>query len=69
MPGIPFVGQWELIALVLVIALIFGPKQVPRLARSLGGGIREVRQVATLEPPPAEARRPEAPPHRDVDAG
>jgi sec-independent protein translocase protein TatA len=39
----PNVGPFEL-AIVLVIALIvFGPKRLPELGRSLGKGIREFR--------------------------
>jgi len=37
----PNVGIWE-IAIVLIIALvIFGPKRLPELGKSLGRGIRE----------------------------
>lgn len=39
----PNVGPFEL-AIVLIIALIvFGPKRLPELGRSLGRGIREFR--------------------------
>jgi sec-independent protein translocase protein TatA len=54
----PNVGPLEL-AIVLVIALIvFGPKRLPELGRSLGKGIREFRGSLSgeIEPPkpPAE---------------
>jgi sec-independent protein translocase protein TatA len=57
------------IAIVLVIVLvIFGPKRLPQLGRSLGGGMREFKdavtgktkedheelEAATAPPPPAE---------------
>lgn len=51
MPGLPSVGHWELIALGVVLLLLFGPKHIPRVARSLGSGIREVREVASLDEP------------------
>jgi sec-independent protein translocase protein TatA len=41
--GVPTPGPLEL-AIVLIIALIvFGPKRLPELGRSLGRGIREFR--------------------------
>ena len=44
-------GQWELIALVIVLLLLFGSKRIPELARQLGRGVREVKQtVADVDP-------------------
>ena len=61
----PNVGPLEL-AIVLIIALVvFGPKRLPELGRSLGRGIREFRGSVSgdshdepesreaIEPPPA----------------
>ena len=43
MSAMPNVGPLEL-AIVLIIALVvFGPKRLPELGRSLGRGIREFR--------------------------
>jgi len=54
----PNVGPFEL-AIVLVIALIvFGPKRLPELGRSLGKGIREFRGSVSGES--HEPERPEA---------
>ncbi|HEX5929482.1 MAG TPA: twin-arginine translocase TatA/TatE family subunit [Solirubrobacterales bacterium] len=40
---VPSIGPLE-IAIVLIIALVvFGPKKVPELGRSLGKGIRELK--------------------------
>lgn len=64
----PNVGPFEL-AIVLIIALIvFGPKRLPELGRSLGKGIREFRgslsgedrepeRRETIEPPPLPAEK------------
>lgn len=41
MPG--FVGFPELIVLGLVLLLIFGPKRLPEMGRSLGHGMREFK--------------------------
>ena len=44
-------GQLELIALVFVVLVLFGSKQLPQLARQLGRGLREVKDtVADVDP-------------------
>jgi sec-independent protein translocase protein TatA len=44
-------GQWELIALVFVVLLLFGSRRIPEIARQLGRGMREVKQtVADVDP-------------------
>lgn len=40
-----FLGQWELLALAGVVLALFGPKQIPRIARSLGRSVREAKEV------------------------
>jgi sec-independent protein translocase protein TatA len=61
----PNVGPLEL-AIVLIIALVvFGPKRLPELGRSLGRGIREFRGSVGgdgHEPDPPEAIEPPKPP-------
>lgn len=44
MPGI---GPMELIVVLVVALLIFGPKRLPDLGRSLGGGMREFKNSVT----------------------
>jgi sec-independent protein translocase protein TatA len=41
MPG--WVGWPELLVLVLVLLLIFGPKRLPEMGRSVGKGLREFK--------------------------
>ena len=64
----PFgIGIWELLILLLVLLLVFGPKRLPEMGRQLGKGMREFKEsvsgkdddgyeeVAELPPPqPAE---------------
>ena len=61
----PNVGPLEL-AIVLIIALVvFGPKRLPELGRSLGKGIREFRGSVSgdsAEPEQPEAIEPPKPP-------
>jgi sec-independent protein translocase protein TatA len=45
MPG--FVGLPELLLLGLVLLLIFGPKRLPEMGRSIGHGLREFKSSVT----------------------
>jgi sec-independent protein translocase protein TatA len=36
-------GPWEIALIVLAILLVFGPKQLPKVGRSLGRGMREFK--------------------------
>lgn len=40
------VGVPELLIILLVVLLLFGGKQLPELARSLGKGLRELQKAA-----------------------
>lgn len=37
------IGQTELIVVLVIVLLIFGPKNLPRLARSMGQAIKDFR--------------------------
>jgi len=56
-------GIWEIVILVGILALLFGAKGVPQMARRLGTGVREVKDaVAEVDPrkmldPPSEQPR------------
>ena len=41
MPG--WIGVPELLILLLVVLLVFGPKKLPEMGRSLGRGMREFK--------------------------
>lgn len=49
MPG--FIGFWELAALAAVLLLLFGPRRLPEVGRSLGKGIREFKESVTNATP------------------
>jgi sec-independent protein translocase protein TatA len=66
MPG--WVSPWELLILLAFVLLLFGPKRLPEMGRSLGKGMREFKdsisgkdddedkdEPAELPPPPAAA--------------
>ena len=39
------VGPWELILILAVVLIIFGPGKLPEVGKSLGNGIREFRKA------------------------
>lgn len=42
----PFgIGVWEIVILVGVVLLVVGPAKAPSIARSLGRGVRDVRET------------------------
>jgi sec-independent protein translocase protein TatA len=74
---VPFgLGIWEIVILLGVLALLFGAKGVPEVARRLGTGVREVKDAVgevdprrMLEPGDDRDDRPAAPPDgRDTSA-
>ncbi len=79
MPG--WLSPWELLILLAVVLLVFGPKRLPEMGRSLGKGMREFKNSLTgkedatpplvepnvTEAPETPARRTDSAPH-DRDA-
>ena len=57
------ISWWEILLLLLVLLLVFGPKRLPEAGKSLGKGIREFKSSLSgdddderregLPPPPA----------------
>jgi sec-independent protein translocase protein TatA len=44
---VPAIGPTEIIVLLVIALLVFGPKRLPSLGRSLGGGLREFKDSVT----------------------
>jgi sec-independent protein translocase protein TatA len=76
---VPFGLQlWEVFLVLLVVLLVFGPKRLPEMGRSLGRGMREFKDSITGNtgkdesaelPPPQEDDKPvTAGTHRDETA-
>jgi sec-independent protein translocase protein TatA len=42
-PVIPNIGLPEILVVLVIALIVFGPKRLPELGRSLGKGIREFR--------------------------
>jgi TatA/E family protein of Tat protein translocase len=64
------IGFQELLVILVIALLVFGPKKLPELARSLGKGFAEFRRASndlrqhldvTEPPPPPEPPKPELP--------
>ncbi len=66
----PFgLGVWEIVILVGVLALLFGGKGLPEVAKRLGSSVREVKGAVEdvdprrmLDAGPAEKPAPKKPP-------
>jgi sec-independent protein translocase protein TatA len=63
---VPFgIGIWEMLILLLVLLLVFGPKRLPEMGRSLGKSMREFKESISGENErderPAAAAPPELP--------
>jgi sec-independent protein translocase protein TatA len=55
MPG--WIGPWELAILLIVVLLVFGPKRLPEMGKSLGRGMREFKN--SISGKDEDERRPE----------
>ncbi|CAB4881518.1 unannotated protein [freshwater metagenome] len=69
------IGVPELLIVLVILLLIFGPKRLPGLGRQLGGGLREFKDSVTGkggvddEDPPALAAKHEDGPPAAAPAG
>ena len=66
------IGPLELVAILVVALLIFGPAKLPELARTLGRGLAEFRRASTelrqsLTLPPEEQPAKPPPPQGPAD--
>lgn len=71
MPG--WIGPWEIAILLIVALLVFGPKRLPEMGRSIGKGMREFKDSVTGKdddpmPELPAAEEPAVPPKSDQTA-
>ena len=60
---VPFgIGPLELVLVLAIVLLIFGPKRLPGLGRSLGSGMREFKDAITGKSGEDEEEADSAPP-------
>ncbi len=55
------IGPLEIVLVIVVLLVIFGPKRLPSLGRSLGSGLREFKDSITGEGKHDDAATPERP--------
>ncbi len=46
--GMP--GIWELVIIFFIVLLIFGAGKIPKIAKDIGGGIKQFKKSLTDEP-------------------
>jgi len=63
MPG--FIGLPELLLLGLVVLLVFGPKRLPEMGRSMGRGLREFKDSVSDDKTEPERLEVPSEPTRD----
>jgi sec-independent protein translocase protein TatA len=59
MPG--WISPWELLILLVVVLLVFGPKRLPEMGKSLGKGLREFKDSISGKDDDDRDRRAELP--------
>ena len=64
----PNIGPLELIIVLVIILVIFGPKRLPGLGRSLGSGMREFKDSVTGKDKDEERGQIEADARADGEA-
>ena len=58
----PSIGPLELAVVAIIALMVFGPKRLPELGKSLGSGMRSFKASVSGEAEPAAPELPEARP-------
>jgi sec-independent protein translocase protein TatA len=66
MPG--WISPWELLILLAFVLLLFGPKRLPEMGRSLGKGMREFKDSLTGSKDEDHKREELPPPSERTDS-
>jgi sec-independent protein translocase protein TatA len=56
--GMPNIGPLEIVIVLIIALVIFGPKRLPELGRSMGKGIREFRSSISSKDNDDEPSKP-----------
>ena len=55
----PNIGPLEIAIVLVIVLVIFGPKRLPELGKSMGNGIREFKGSITGEKKDDDEKKPE----------
>jgi sec-independent protein translocase protein TatA len=55
----PNIGPLEIAVVLIIVLIIFGPKRLPELGKSMGRGIREFKGSLTADDKDSAEKRPE----------
>jgi sec-independent protein translocase protein TatA len=58
----PNIGPLEIVVILIIALIVFGPKRLPELGRSMGRGIREFKNSLTSDKDDDEVRELERSP-------
>ena len=47
----PFIGPWEIALILAIVLIVFGPKKLPQLAKSVGDAIKQYREASEGKTP------------------
>ena len=61
----PNIGPLEIVVVLIIALVVFGPKRLPELGKSMGNGIREFRSTISGKD---DEPKPELEPSTNVDA-
>ena len=64
--GVANVGPMEVVVVLIIALMIFGPKRLPEMGKSLGKGMRDFRSALAGEHDAEEKQAPEEKPHLPV---
>ncbi|MGZ4384553.1 MAG: Sec-independent protein translocase subunit TatA/TatB [Gaiellaceae bacterium] len=63
------IGPLEIVVVLIIALIVFGPKRLPELGRSLGKGIREFRGSLSGDNDDDEDRESQPQPPQEIEAG
>ena len=57
----PFIGPWEIALILAIVLIIFGPKKLPQLAKSVGDAIKQYKDASEGKISEQQSQQPSQP--------